>query len=75
MEKDNNKNIREHAKKLMNHSKIRKFTLMLGMAGLMAATAQAQFTAGKLAVLRAGDNGTYPWSSLGGAHQSPAFID
>jgi len=59
----------------MNYFKMRKLTLMLGMAGLMVVTAQAQFTAGKLAVLRAGDNTNYPWSSLGGAHQSPAFID
>jgi hypothetical protein len=61
--------------KKYNDMKIRKFTLMAGIAGLMAATAQAQFTAGKLAVLRAGDNGTSAASSLNGAKQSPTFID
>jgi hypothetical protein len=64
----------------MHHSKIRKITLLLGMAGFMTATAQAQFTAGYLAVLRAGDNGPSQTnqasaSSLGGAHQAPTFID
>ena len=59
----------------MNPMKIRTFTLMAGIAGLMAATAHAQFSPGKLAVLRAGDNGTSAASSLGGAHQSPTFVD
>ena len=65
----------------MNPMKFRKLTLMLGLASFVATAAQAgfapppQFTPGKLAVLRAGDNNNYPWSSLGGAHQSPSFID
>src|SRR5580658_8651472 len=54
--------------------------LTTGLAALLACSVQAQFTAGKLAVLRAGDNGTNQNSTsspsdLGGAHQSPTFID
>ncbi|MGP8200266.1 MAG: immunoglobulin domain-containing protein [Limisphaerales bacterium] len=52
-----------------------KFALMAGLAGLVAATAHAQFSPNKLAVLRAGDNGTSAASSLNGAHQAPAFVD
>ncbi len=64
----------------MNSTRVCKHVLMAGMAGLIALSAQAQFTSGKLTVLRAGDNGTNQGSSsspsdLAGAHQSPVFID
>ena len=57
-----------------------KFTLVAGLAGLVAATAHAQFSPNKLAVLRAGDNGpgqgiSTNASDLAGAHQAPGFID
>jgi len=60
----------------MNDMKIRKLTLMVGIAGLMAATAQAQntnlaFTPGKLAVLRAGDG----ILTIKTDRCHPAFID
>jgi hypothetical protein len=64
----------------MNCTSVGKFTLIAGIAGLITVTAQAQFTSGKLAVLRVGDNGTNQNvdtspSDLDGAHQSPVFID
>ena len=54
---------------------IRKMTLALGMAGLVVGTAHAQFSPRKLAVLRAGDNGTSGASDILDGHQAPAFID
>ena len=47
---------------------------MVGLTCLMAATVHAQFSPRNLAVLRAGDNGTNPWSIFA-PRQSPAFID
>jgi len=59
---------------------MRQIIMTTGLAALLACSVQAQFSAGKLAVLRAGDNGTNQNSTsspsdLGGAHQSPTFID
>jgi hypothetical protein len=60
--------------------KMRHMIITTGLAALLACSVQAQFSAGKLAVLRAGDNGTNQLSTaspsdLAGAHQSPTFID
>jgi hypothetical protein len=59
---------------------MRHIIITTGLAALLACSVQAQFSAGKLAVLRAGDNGTNQNntsspSDLGGAHQAPTFID
>jgi hypothetical protein len=59
----------------MNHMNIRKLTLAVGMAGLIVGTAHAQFSPRKLAVLRAGDNGTSGASDILNAHQAPTFVD
>ena len=53
---------------------LQKLALMTGLTCLMSATVQAQFSPRNLAVLRAGDNGTNPWSTFA-PRQSPAFID
>jgi|GEM_PF-4665655 hypothetical protein len=52
-----------------------KYALVLGIAGLIAATAHAQFSPRNLAVLRAGDNGTSAASDILAAHQTPIFVD
>ena len=59
---------------------MRHIIITTSLAALLACPAQAQFSAGKLAVLRAGDNGTNQNSAssasdVGGSHQSPTFID
>ena len=64
-----------YIKQLMNHMNIRKLTLAVGMAGLVVGTAHAQFSPRKLAVLRAGDNGTSGASDILNAHQAPTFVD
>lgn len=64
----------------MKNMTLRKMTGTAAISLLVAAAAQAQFTGGKLVVLRAGDNGpgqneSTNASDIAGAHQAPAFID
>jgi hypothetical protein len=59
----------------MNYNKTCKLSLLAGLTVLTASPVLAQFSAGKLAVLRAGDNGNSAASSLVNAHQNPTFID
>lgn len=49
--------------------------LLIGLVISTATPASAQFSAGKLVILRVGDNGSSPASSLVDAHQNPTFID
>jgi hypothetical protein len=59
----------------MKRTDTRKVALLTAITAFISTQAPAQFTAGKLAVLRAGDNGTSPASSIVNAHQTPTFID
>jgi hypothetical protein len=53
---------------------MKKILVTVLAAGVLTSAAHAQFLPGKLAVLRAGDNGTSKASNLANKH-APAFID